>query len=725
MASKDYSASEKPTLDHLAASVLCGMPEYRDAGIMIDKYLDRIQSKYGWQHDVNLAGVKTLEDFEVFRTRLLKAYRETLGPMPEEKTPLHPEITGIIEREKFRIEKIVCQSRPNFYVTANLFVPKNRPAPMPGVLIPCGHTANGKAVETYQSAAQFLALRGYVALCFDPVGQGERLQYLEDPKTGESLSLAPTSEHMKCGNICLLTGLHLMAIRIWDAIRMLDYLESRAEIDAERLGITGNSGGGTVTLWYTPLEPRIKVAVPVGTVGTWGGGDSEQNMPNDMLTGLSHAAMMCLAFPRPYRLIKETRDGVFVNTCMSFHKAKWLYETLGQGEKMDFVETIREHGYFREMREPMMEWMNRWLGDPQTDWREPELEIFSDEDLQVSPTGQVLTSYHSDRVTDLCVRRAEETLPKRRAVRSVAEASALRDTLAECVLNRTGIKRPEEEICIEVVASEMHGNIEIRQAIIESEPEVYLPMLIGQSPASVPERLPVILVDDRGKVADCSEGGLFHLLVEAGHPTIAVDLRGYGETQTTNWSNRDQRGGFVAQLLGVESMGYGYGARHTGHTLIGMRIFDLLQAIRALPHLGLSREVVLIGRGGCGIQALHAAVLSDAVTAVCVWRTLSSYMDVVRGSVYHVRFYDMVPNVTTAYDLPHLSAALAPRPVALVNAVDERLDVCEKAKIEAEYALVSETYANLKAEKEFLIETQESEEKEIDSIVKWFAHKFA
>ena len=96
-------------------------------------------------------------------------------------------------------------------------------------------------------------------------------------------------------------------------------------------------------------------------------------------------------------------------------------------------------------------------------------------------------------------------------------------------------------------------------------------------------------------------------------------------------------------------------------------------------------------------------------------------MDVIRGSVYHVRFYDMVPNVTTAYDLPHLSAALAPRPVALVNAVDERLDVCESAKIEADYALASETYANLKAEKGFLIETQASEGKEVASIVNWLA----
>ncbi len=566
---------ETTSLNSLATSVLSGMPEYRDAGIMIDKHLHRLQSEHAWRHDVELAGIRTPDDFESFRARLLKAYHETLGPMPEEKTDLNPEITSTIERETFKIENIVCQSRPNFYVTANLFIPKNRPFPLPGVLIPCGHMLNGKAAGNYQSVAQFLARKGYVALCFDPVGQGERRQYLEDPRTGESLTLAPTSEHMKCGNICLLTGLHFMAVRIWDAVRMLDYLESRPEVDSDRLGITGNSGGGTVTLWYTPLEPRLKVAVPVGTVGTWGGGDSEQNMPDDMRTGLSHAAAICLAYPRPYRLIKETRDGVRVNTRMSVHKAEWLYKTLGQAEKIDFVETIREHGYFREMREPMVEWMNRWLGDPDEDAHEPELEPFSDADLQASPTGQVLTSFSGDRLIDICLRRAEETLPERQPARNAADVSALRNALTPLILERIGIEPPREEIPIQIVGSETCSGIEIRQAILESEPEVYLPLLIG-NPSAL-KKPTVILADDRGKAAACGEGGLFQQLTGAGYPVLAIDLRGYGETQTTGQTNRDRQGGWVAQLLGVESMGYAYGARHTGHTLIGMRIFDLLQ----------------------------------------------------------------------------------------------------------------------------------------------------
>lgn len=661
-------------LPQLLSSILADLhPEYHDAGILIRKYLDRVQSECTWKHDVELAGIDSPEAFEKLRKRLKAELWRSLGVMPTERTPLEPKITGVIERDTFRIEKLVLQSRPNFHVTANLWLPTSRSGPVPGVVVPCGHLFEAKAALNYHSVAQFLALKGYAALCFDPVGQGERLQYPDE--SGKSLFVDPVYEHCMSGNICFLAGFHLMGFRIWDAMRMFDYLESRPEVDSERLGVTGNSGGGTEALWLTPLEPRIKVAVPEGTVGTWGGGDAEQNLPSDMLTGVSHAAMMCMAFPRPYRLIKESRGGVHTGSLSSFQKAKWLYTRLGEGEKISVVETVREHGYYREMREPMIQWMNRWLGDPEAGHTQPELEVFSEQDLRVTPTGQVSTSYGSDRVIDFCLRHLQEQLPEGSTAGNAPSATAAhRSELARRIRVNCGIVDvPTPSVVAQESAGSL-GSSTVTRLIIESEPEVYLPVLMA-APSSTADGKPaptVVLCDDRGKSAN--GGALFQSLAESGQPVIAVDLRGYGETKTTQQTSRDKAGPWQAQLLGVENLSYAYGARHTGHTVIGMRILDLLQTVRALPGLGLSESVLLVGHGSCGLVALHAATMLEDLSGLCLWRTLTSYREVAEGPLYRVPFYDMVPNALEDYDLPDLVEVLDPAPVRILNPVDPMLE---------------------------------------------------
>jgi len=634
-------------------------PEYHDAGLVIRKYMDRVQSEWTWKHDVELARIDSVEEFEEWRTRLRADLWKSLGDMPSERTPLQPEVTSVIERDTYRVEKLVLQSRPNFHVTANLWLPTNRSGPVPGIVVPCGHLFDGKAGSNYYSVSQLLALKGYAALCFDPVGQGERLQYPQDD--GTSLFSDPVYEHCMCGNICFLTGLHLMGIRIWDAMRMFDYLETRSEVDPDRLGVTGNSGGGTEALWLTPLESRIKVAVPEGTVGTWGGGDAEQNLPGDMLTGLSHAALMCMAFPRPYRLIKESRGGVHAGSFASFQKAKWLYEQFGAGDKISAVETVREHGYWPEMRVPMVEWMNRWLGDPAAGHDHPELETFTVEDLRATPTGQVSTSYGSDRVIDLCLRHIGDSGS------SATQSTAAKPLsyFAEAIRSRVGLVDPPAP----TVTAREDGSATVSRIIIESEPEVFLPALVSTPSSDVP--FTVILCDDRGKASD---DGLFEQLAQAGHAAISIDLRGFGETETTQRTSRDKAGPWEAQLLGVENLNYAYGARHTGHTVIGMRILDLLQTVRVLTSLGLPERVVLIGRGSCGLVALHAAPLVDQLAGLCLWRTITSYRDVVEGPLYRVPFTDMVPNALEAYDLPDLVASLAPAPFQIVNPADRILE---------------------------------------------------
>src|SRR5437868_8762939 len=150
-----------------------------------------------------LAGLKTTQDAEAYVRSVQERIRESFGPEPEH-TPLNARVTGVVERDAYRIEKIIFESRPNFPVTANLYVPTNRKLPLPGVVGSCGHSATGKAIDAYQSFAQGLARLGYVLLIFDPIGQGERLQYVDDrlkPRHGDGVS-----EHLWAGNRQYLLG---------------------------------------------------------------------------------------------------------------------------------------------------------------------------------------------------------------------------------------------------------------------------------------------------------------------------------------------------------------------------------------------------------------------------------------------------------------------------------------------------------------------------------------
>lgn len=184
-----------------------------------------------------------------------------LGGRPEE-TPLNPKITGTIDRGAYRIEKLVYESMPGVFVTANLYLPSTGKAPYPTILAPIGHSANGKAAMRYQYAYQTLARKEYIVLTWDPWGQGERIQYLA-PGTNHTRFHAISMEHTQAGRPMILFGNGLALYLAWDGIRGLDYLLTRPEVDAKRIGCTGQSGGGTMTMFLGAMEPRIHAAVAI------------------------------------------------------------------------------------------------------------------------------------------------------------------------------------------------------------------------------------------------------------------------------------------------------------------------------------------------------------------------------------------------------------------------------------------------------------------------------
>src|SRR5207253_3025632 len=164
------------------------------------------------------------------------------------------------EADDYLVEKLTYESFPGYFVSALLYRPKTISSPLPGVLSPCGHSTNGKAAGPYQILHINQAKRGYTVLTYDPVGQGERSQFW-DAAQGKSRYNLTCGEHAVLGNPLYLLGTSLARYRIWDGMRGLDYLASRPEVDAKRLGCAGNSGGGTLTAYITALDPRVRAAV--------------------------------------------------------------------------------------------------------------------------------------------------------------------------------------------------------------------------------------------------------------------------------------------------------------------------------------------------------------------------------------------------------------------------------------------------------------------------------
>src|SRR5262249_4430530 len=200
-----------------------------------------------------VAALKTPGDVQQRQKQLRAKFVEALGGFPEKRAP-NARAARTETRDGYRIEKVIYESRPQHHVTATLYLPEGRP-PFPGVLMPIGHSANGKAADYIQRGCILLARNGLAVLTYDPIGQGERRQLLDD--RGKPFFTSSTNEHTMVGIGALLVGRSTATYRIWDGIRSLDYFASRPEIDPKRLGCTGCSGGGTLTSYLMGLDERI------------------------------------------------------------------------------------------------------------------------------------------------------------------------------------------------------------------------------------------------------------------------------------------------------------------------------------------------------------------------------------------------------------------------------------------------------------------------------------
>ena len=309
-----------------------------------------------------VASLRTPGDVASRREDLRAKFRMALGEMPAEKAPLNGRTLGRQARDGYAVERVVYESRPGHHVTANFYIPDG-PGPFPGVLVPCGHSLNGKAAETYQRHLSSWRGTAWRRSATIRSARGSESQLLDE--RGRPAIQGPTTEHTMAGIGAWLVGRSIAGHMVWDGLRSLDYLAGRPEVDAMRLGCTGNSGGGTLTAYLMALDDRIAAAAPSCYItslerlfATIGPQDAEQNIVGQVALGIEHADYVTMRVPRPTLLCVGTRDFFDIDgSWATFREAKKLYGIAGHGERVDLFESDEPHGFTRPRREAAMRWL--------------------------------------------------------------------------------------------------------------------------------------------------------------------------------------------------------------------------------------------------------------------------------------------------------------------------------------------------------------------------------
>lgn len=632
------------------------------------------------------------------RIRLVRArVWELIGGRPD-NTPLNARTTGTIERDTYRIEKVIFESQPEFYVTANLYLPKSAHNGLPAILAPLGHTAEGKAYKSYQIAFQNLARKGFVVFAWDPVGQGERLQYIQ-PGTNVSL-YGPTGEHDRFGWPALLVGSSTTQFEIWDGIRALDYLLSRPEVDSQRIGCCGHSGGGTQTMFLCALEPRITAAVVVeGHTENLAGADyeppgayadAEQNLIGGLKEHLDRGDLLGAFTPKPLLICYTPVDN---GTTYSAHyvqgteeiadELRSVYTLYNAEQKIGLTSSPLPHDFDYFQRRSAYAWFDKWLRNATGDAEEIAFDNAPESALWCTSTGQVLTSIGGRAAFQVNYDRL-------RAIRAQNDAPRSKDQIQTALRKILDIPASAASVRGTSLPGKTYGDVIVEDVEYESEPGIRVPAWFI-TPSATGSAFPVVLMtEDRGKDGLFEHWPLVQRFTSAGFAIFSIDLRTNGATKP-----RFPSAGPLFYGHGVE-LAYSLVNLSLGSPIIGQQTWDLL---RGLAYLEGRRDVDrsrigVFGTGTSGLPCIAGAVLDPRIRSMMLNRTLLTLDSVVASKDYNLPLSSVAFGILREFDLPELCGAVAPRALWLINPVGPQGEAAPLSAVHQNYTSAVRAYGS-------------------------------
>jgi cephalosporin-C deacetylase-like acetyl esterase len=696
-------------------NVLDQWVEWSNAENMLSLHINKQAFHYLDIREKEIDKLNTRSDWERRQKEIKETFLQIVGPLPV-KTPLNPRVTGVIQKDGYTIEKIIFESMPNYYVSGCLFIPDEGGGRKPAILNVIGHTQiafRTSKSDLYQPIILNLVKKGFIVFAIDPMGQGERIEYTIDEKIRIGLNIRrATSEHSYVNNQCLLSGYSAAKYWIWDGVRAVDYLLSREEVDPDRIGLTGLSGGGMATAYIAAFDERIKATAPAGYICGFrrllesiGPQDGEQNFYHGLANGIDHADLIELFAPKPYLIVTTTRDFFSIQGAReTLREVKKAYKAYEKEKNITMVEDDYEHGYTKQNREAIYEFFQRTLdlpGDPSDE----SLSYLKQDELKITETGQLLTSLGGESISTLNKKETEKLLVKLTDSQENVEEHL--DLVRKKAMDLSGYVEPSENGAPVFRGKYQREGYDIEMYVLPGEGEYVIPMVL-----LLPEgggKFPVVIyIQPLGKSEDIYVDGPMERLVNNGIIVTAPDLIGLGETK--NSSNYPGR--------------FGYGPALLGRSMVGIHAGDIVRVVNFLQNRNdvEKNKIGAVAFDELCPALLHAAAFESSISKTMLVAPPISYKEIVNHRVYNysLSFVWGVSGALMAYDLPDLAGCIAPRDLVLINSKNNMKDNASQQLIDHELGFPRKVYALKNTENNLIIEKNQFNEY-LDTLKNWWA----
>jgi len=636
------------------------------------EWMDRIAQQQLNKREAAIAAIHTLAEAEARKKWVRATLLELLGGLPDYHGPLHARITGQIEAKGFTIEKVLFESLPGFFVTADVYrpQPETRGSPTaaaaevkryPAVLLQSGHTQEGKPEP--QRLAANLALKGFVALAFDPIGQGEREQTY-DPQLQVPLAGWSVPEHIQAGAQAIMIGEAAGRYFIWDAMRAVDYLESRPDVDTTRLGAAGCSGGGALTTFLGALDSRIKVVIPACYPNSYRllfagpDPDTEMTFPEFLARGLDVADFVELSAPTPW-LIQATEHDYFspAGAKMVYEEARRWFRLYGAEDRIHFFVGPGPHGTPLVSREAVYEWLIRWLQDGRGDPHELPVDLYPNQDLWATRTGHVGDEPGNRKLYQLLLddfnakkqqgTQAELLAELRKlGIPSDAAPPAMKVLSEKGQVGGGSQTGPTSESAAPLGVKVRRQHIAFTsEPGIDLEGTLYLPDSAGRKPG-------VLLLADQPPYFQAPAIDWYaEKMCNSGRVVLLMEPRG----SVPEEADRPYLGDWLANSR----------ANQIGRNLPAMRAHDILRGVDLLaarPDVD-AASIRAMARGVKGVWLLLAAATDERIREIWLDRTPYSLRLALENSMNTGLFETVIPGFALHWDLDDLVKAMGNRPV--------------------------------------------------------------